>query len=204
MTLLTAYDQNCEGIGKLTEPLMEAYAKRHGLAFKVVRSFTSHPCWQKLELIHDLIKTGEPVLWLDADVIITNPELTPWTLDLRGGLQCSQDWADTDGPYDFQTGTAVIHPDATPLYEAAMELTRYSDHPQFGQTALRLCDTSGWRFLINVHGRRVYNPVPEETGSDCGLTVPEPWQEGDWLCHLTNLSMDRRVELFEKYKPKNL
>jgi len=187
-------------LGCLTAPLMERYAYRHDMDFHCVREYETgtSPAWQKLELVIAALKWGSPsVLWLDADVMITAPDTPPPDL-LPTALCVSRDWGlDAFGPGDFSTGAFIARSSALPLIVEAMERRDWANRPLWDQSALReVWQSCMWaRELIQVHPRRVLNPVPEEV---CPGKVVDPWQPGDWLCHLTMLPFTERVKLFHK------
>lgn len=197
--LLTGYDDAMACIGDLTAPLMERYAYRHDLDFHCVREYESytHPAWQKLELVAAALKWGSPyVIWLDADMVITNPASVPPPQPTPKALGLSRDWGeDATGSGDFSTGAFVAGEGALPILEEAMTRTRWQNAPLWDQSALRevWADCPWARERVQVLPRCIMNPVPD---SVCPGKVVTPWRPGDWLCHLTMVPFPRRVELF--------
>ncbi len=58
-------------------PLMEKYCKRHGYDFitKTVPYHDRHPSWSKLLVLKELLQTYDIVVWLDDDIILTQPDM---------------------------------------------------------------------------------------------------------------------------------
>lgn len=50
--------------------------------------------------------------------------------------------------------------------------------------------------VARIHPRRFLNAVPKEVDP----TVQEPWQPGDFAAHLTNIPLEKRIELFHEIK----
>lgn len=199
MIVLTAYNDEMAPIGDLTAPLMLQYANKHGYSFHCARFNGGKPdCyWQKISLMVSLLKEmDEPILWLDADQMITNPEWTPdfpeWFM-----MHASMDWGvDATEGYHFSACGLMASTLSGPFLE---DILRSKDilfnHPFPEQTALRMAVQYGnWDHAIKVHPRRVFNAVPIEL---CP-TAPEPWQPGDFCCHLTHVPVEERVAMFHQ------
>jgi hypothetical protein len=198
--LITGYDDAMASVGRLTTPLMERYAYRHDMDFHCEREYkpATSPAWQKMEIVVAALRWCSPsVLWLDADVMITAPDLPPPDL-LPVGICVSRDWGeDAFGPGDFSMGVFVARQESLPLFEEAMTRTEWANKPLWDQSAMReVWAECPWaRNLVHVHPRRVLNPVPDDV---CPGKVVDPWQPGDWLCHLTMLPFPERVQLFHE------
>lgn len=62
----------------ITSPLMSSYAKRHGVDYLAVEyggitSIRRPPSWKKLVAIGGMLSAYDEVLWLDADVVVSDP-----------------------------------------------------------------------------------------------------------------------------------
>lgn len=197
--LMSGYDEAVAPIGDLTSPLMESYAREIGCEFILHRKYPEdvHPVWQKAIFILGALRKADRVLWLDADTIITNPDYR-LPANLSPGLHCSQDWRLDQGLRDFSLGNVFATKEAIRVYEHALHQKHWADKPLWEQSAMREVQYNPEiAHLIHVHPRTMFNAVPNEIAPD----VAEPWRPGDWLCHLTGVSIDRKVQLFEKYKP---
>jgi len=200
--LITGYDHGMSGIGQKTAPLMESYAKKHGMKFYCHSKYSDkyHPSWQKVRLIVQAIQEGNNVLWLDADTVITNPAEVPWK-EFGNKLNVSRDWGcDATELHHFSMGNFYACRDTIMLFRAAeSRASKWGNNPLWEQSCLQEMHQAldDARSAIRVHPRRVFNPVPIMAQ----LTAQEPWKEGDWLCHLTGISNEERLDLFEKIKP---
>lgn len=197
--VLTAFDNAMAPIGELTAPLMMAYANRHGYDFHCTRHFEvgCQSYWQKVWDIHAFTSLSNPVrhhydriLWLDSDQMICNPDWTPpWT----EGFHASLDWG-TDAVSDdhFSACGFVVCRDAFGIFSSVAQLHylfREREFPE--QMALRSMRESHGD-MMHTHPRRVFNAVPKEISEE----APEPWELGDFCCHLTHVPCERRVEVF--------
>lgn len=211
--LLTAYDSAMAPIGDLTSPLMLAYANRHGFDFHCSRVFgnrietESEPYWQKIWDIKMLMNRGNPcgklydrLMWLDADQMVTNPDWTPpWT----SGFHASLDWGvdAVDDNHFSACGFVVCADSLNVIYATAAKHEEFEGVPFPEQAAMRRFREYGDYSIkkslqenMHIHPRRVFNAVPTEICED----APEPWQLGDFCCHLTHLDVHSRVEVFYK------
>lgn len=196
--LLTGYDDAMQSIGDLTAPLMRDYAHRHGLDFRCIRGFDADtaPSWQKIKHIRQAYRDGyEAVLWLDADTLITDPKRKP-PLEFFG-LHVSLDWGADACPTDFSLGNFLAGADTDPLWaEAEKRADRFGNGSYWEQGCVReMFHELPWvAEMVYIYARRFWNAVPGQVHP----SVVDPWEPGDWLCHLTMLSMPRRVELFHE------
>lgn len=202
--LLTGFDKAMEPIGRLTAPLMADYANRHGFDFHCTRNFDpgSAPYWQKIWDIAHFLKTYpcDRIMWLDADQVITNPE---WAPPWQRGFHASMDWG-TDAVHaeDFSACGMVICADMMPLIHRTVLSYSQFEHADFPeQTALRHFKKEGPDHVaswMRTHPRRTFNAVPIEL---CP-TAPEPWQPGDFSCHLTHVTVPERVAMFHQIQAR--
>lgn len=202
--LLTAFDKVMEPIGRLTAPLMLDYANRHGFDFHCTRNLDteSAPYWQKIWDIAHFLKCHpcERIIWLDADQVITNPKwIPPW----QRGFHASMDWGtDATESEHFSACGMVICADMLPLIQRVIlsyEKFKDADFPE--QSALRHVKNNAADWLttwIKTHPRRTFNAVPIEL---CP-TAPDPWQPGDFCCHLTHVPVEQRVEMFHEIQKR--
>lgn len=200
-TLVTGYDDQMSSIGDLTCPIMEEYANYHDFSFTCVKQYHSrmHPSFQKVEAVLDAFKQSDTVIWMDADVIVTNKKIDPFYQFsfAEPGLNMSRDVWPLSVPdtFNFTAGVMVSTREAIPVFEWLLTQEHRFFSPPWEQAALRDGMQHEWiRSLVHVHDRRVMNSLPFNEH------VPEPWQPGDWVCHLSGLSNDVRVEQFKRYK----
>lgn len=66
-----------EEIRKISWPLMEQYCKIHGYDFITRTEIIlqdRHPSWSKIPFLMELIQTYDVVLWIDDDILLTQPD----------------------------------------------------------------------------------------------------------------------------------
>ena len=202
--VLTGYDHHMQAIGDLTAPTQKAYADKWGFSFFCNREYTAdtHPAWQKLGLIRKNLMVYELVIWIDADVFITNPDVDIRNIaDGHMGLTFSYDWEYTD-PDLFTSCAFTVRscPISFRFLDEAMKLTKYGEWNSitWDQQALREVRRRGGDFAqaVRVLPHRVLASVP----SDVQKSV-SPWKAGDFLCHLGGIPTPQRVVKFKKMNP---
>jgi hypothetical protein len=205
--IITGYDQNMRQIGDLCAASHQAYAIRHGYHFYQKHDYhaDTHPSWQKMETVLAQLDVYDRVMWLDADTVITNPQMPiEEVLAYRpaNALHVSTDWTHPN-PEDeikhFSLGNFVMHagPEADDILYLASKRTEWSNRPLWEQQAIQEEYRSNERIRrhVTIHPRRSLNAVPALPTT----TGPEPWQPGDFLCHMTFIPQEERVKLFPTY-----
>lgn len=193
--LITGYDDKMAPIGDLTSTRMLAYAYRHHMDFRCIRSFPSGvpPYWHKMNLVRNAFDSGyREVMWLDADQVVTNFDVEH---EFCPGFHASLDWGpDADDPSKFSMCGFIASSSTRPLFQWVLDNAQLFQHRDFPEQApMRLLSLgSETGKLMHTHDRRVFNAVPKQVDP----VWVDPWQPGDFCAHLTNLSVQRRVELF--------
>lgn len=194
--VLTAYDDAFAPLGDITSPIMDRYATQHRFDYRLRRSrpYDVPPLWWKLMLVREALQEWDRVMWLDADMLITNPDFTPD--NLTTGLYFSRDWgADAVDESHFSCGAYVANRDALDVFDWAEHFAhRYRTSPFGDQDAMRYLFTTPLRSSFNILPRRALNAVPIEVHP----SVVEPWQPGDFLAHITMIGLVERVKLAHK------
>jgi hypothetical protein len=200
--VMTGYDANMASVGEISRRSQAAYAAQHGYDYLVVEDYAAgtHPSWQKMGKVLGQLSRYPVVLWLDADTVVTNRAIPfPSILQDRTGIVFSTDWSGSvDDPRNFSAGNFIATRCAgtAEIFRDAMTRTRWADQPLWDQSALR--DTYRERFdlrkFFHVLPRRQLNAVPLEAQPNT-----DPWQPGDFLCHLTGINNSRRLEHIWKF-----
>lgn len=181
----------------VTGPRMLIYANLHGIDFKMVRNYDPEidPMWHKIPLILHELATYDQVIWIDADMIVTNLERIPW-YEMDRGLHMSRDWG-PDATHDgiFTTACMIVHRDAAFLFQLAMAKQEQWQHAEFHEMAYLRSIYPVEKEAFHIHPRRILNAVHPDVSPD----VAEPWQPGDWLCHFTMIPVEDRVKLVHRY-----
>lgn len=199
--VLTGYDDGFAWLGDKTLASKEAWARRHGAAFDCVRKYEpgSHPSWQKLRVLEVALRTHDVVIWLDADSVVTNPDIPPAHFLPRAGcaLTVSKDWSVYDPAHEyrhFSMGNFCLlgRPAGRRLIWLAGEKVEYRNGGLWEQGALHavLTEMPSQRRLVDIRPRRELNAVPVE----CQPAAVEPWQPGDFLAHLTGADKSTRLK----------
>lgn len=200
--VLTGCDRAMDEIGSLTAGNHRAYALRHGYQFERFTDYPSdvHPSWQKLLLVKERLKNYDAILWLDADTIITNP--TQSLCDIVGdrkGLIVSKDWTEPlpeDEIKHFSLGNFVVTNDAGThkLLELAAMRTEWANCALWEQQAIQeeYRENEAIREWVHILRRRALNAVPATPST----TSSEPWEERDFLCHMTFIPNAERAAMF--------
>lgn len=210
--ILTGCDAAMSSVGDLTAPIMARYALRHGYAFERVTSYETgtHPSWQKLRLIRERLPKFDAILWLDADTVITNPLIGASVRTAGPGLTVSMDWtgpAPEDAVKHFSLGNFVFTncPGSFEVVERASKRTEWANAPLWEQQAIQeeyraFTGAESIRPHVHIFPRRHLNAVPALPHT----SGPEPWEHGDFLCHLTFTGNAERVKLIPGYERAGL
>jgi hypothetical protein len=194
--ILTGYDDAMAVIGDVTTPSKRAYAERQGYDFHCERDYdpASHPSWQKIRLFYDLLPLYDAILWLDADTLVTNPEIR--VEDLIGdhaGLTLSRDWSgctEEDYPKHFSMGNFVMtdSPESYRLLDLMGSRTRWANQPLWEQQAMQevYLYAPEIRPYVQILDRRAMNSVPWKGAEST-------WQPGDFVCHFTGIPNAQRL-----------
>lgn len=192
--LLTAFCNKMMPLGRITAPLMLDYAAIHRMDFKCVRNFPKGipGYWQKLPSTIQAFDEGyDRVIWLDIDQVITNPYYVP---PFETGFHASMDWgADATDKTHFSMCGYVACRNSKRLFDWIIDHQEEYVNGEFpDQKPMRqLATLEEYKPIFTIHPRRVFNSVPKEVHK----SVVEPWENGDWLCHVTMLPVEDRVNI---------
>lgn len=195
--VLTAWTENIDWMNQWTSPTKAAYAERHSYEFQghlFDHHPSQHPSWRKLVLIESLVSQYDRIFWIDTDAFITNPSISLDQIPYHQGLTASRDWGADATLADFSAGIMIVTPHALPFLQSALNKTQWANQPLWDQNALR--ETSHYfPTLLRILPRRTLNSVPQEL-------LPwaiDPWQKGDFICHLTNSTNEDRQAFFQEH-----
>lgn len=197
--VLTYCDDRYAELGAITNQSKKKYASARGYDYSLRSNRPrgeTPPFWHKLVLVHQMLEYYERVIWMDADIIVTNPMVSLMQFS-PANIHFSRDWG-TDATTDehFSCGAYVAHKCNMPVIEEALRRTEHIRSPFGDQDALRSVyrDAPLLRGMFAIHPRRTFNAVHPEIDP----TVVEPWTPLDFLCHLTMVPMEKRIELAKK------
>lgn len=205
--LLTGYDDSLKEIGDITSRVMADYATKHGIDFLRVRQYDCnlHPSWQKSEHVSRQLQAGyDRVIWLDADTAITNFDVDPFNRAWSAPVHVSCDWGiDATELHHFSMGNFVANRDKRGYWKnlwvdfLPSRSKAYANAALWEQEACREYVSAGVDDRVFfIHNRRTFNAVH----ADLAPSAPEPWQEGDWLCHLTGeeITNEKRLKVLHE------
>jgi hypothetical protein len=202
--ILTGYTHHIRGIAEFCLPSKQAWAERHGCELIVLRDDEfpqeqGHPSFQKIRWIRDyLVVHDRPVIWLDADSLVTNPEVKPAELLPRYGcgvMTASRDYNDAGRPPHkaWSAGNTAWRPELAAIrwIEAAMQ-----DEPSrwgglWDQDALQKTQPG---HIVDIREPRAMNAVHPAFGGAAA------WQPGDFLLHFTGIPQDHRLAEAQKFE----
>jgi len=195
--VLTAWTPNMEIVVDMLSPTKIAYARKHGYEFRghiLEEKPNEHPAWGKLALLLEVLPQFDRLLWIDADSFVTNPEIALDQIPQIDGLTASRDWGIDSTLRDFSSAGMILTPKALPLIEAASRKKHWANCPLWDQNGLREAARE-FKNLLHILPRRTLNAVPQALHP----FAIEPWQKGDFLCHLTCKSNEERKKFLDHF-----
>lgn len=191
--VLSGYDDAMKVLGDLCTKSHAVYAKYNGYDHEVVRQYDSdsHPSWQKLRLLLERYPKYDFILWIDADAVVTNPNVRVEDLAGPTVFTCSQDWC-APANEDFATsmyisaGNFILRrgPDTERFLKTAQMQNNFKNRSEWEQSAIMSCmrGNSWMNRQVTRRHRNDMNSVCAEVHN-----VVSPWAPGHFLCHLTGL-----------------
>ena len=195
--VLTAWTDDMHAVAEITSATKREYAHKHQYDYYghlLERKPGEYPAWGKLGLVLKLLRTVDRLLWIDADAFITNDEISLEQIPQIDGLTASRDWGPDASLFDFSSAGMILTQKAIPLLELAARKTQWANRPLWDQNALREA-ARDFRHLIHVLPRRTLNAVPQVLHP----WAMEPWQAGDFICHLTCKTNEERKSFLDSF-----
>jgi hypothetical protein len=202
--LLTGYTREIAPLAELCLPSKEAWARRWNCPLHVLRDVDfpqseGHPSFQKMYWIRDRLGAcGRPVIWLDADTLITNPDVDPHDLIPRESIAClavSRDYDAGGRPEHLAWSAGVMA--WVPTSKAVIWLTQ----AQMDEAAMwsGLWDQDALQRSqpivgVEIRAPRAMNAVlPVLGGHSAG------WRPGDLLIHFTGIPQHERLARAQEF-----
>jgi len=203
VSILTGYDDSFAHIGDITTPAKKLYASRYFYNFECVRRFepSTHPSWQKLRLIYErfnsLAQIYDWIFWMDADGVLTNPDLSveshifncPW---YKGeDFIASIDWSEGS---PWNAGHFLIkntHEMREFIKACLWHEEEWGNRAFWDQSAMQDHIRPN---LMALLPRRKLMAVPRA----CRDAAPEPWEPGDFIAHCTMDDQDARKRIIQE------
>jgi hypothetical protein len=206
----TETDNTMEEVFNLTLPSKQRYAKKHGYDLLSLRSFgTDKKNRYKNEDIGALrvLRTIEMseyydvVMWIDADSIITNDNISinEFPLDNNFCFYASWDW---NGRYSMSTGNFIIQPNQSMNYFETF-FHQIRDNYNSEQETINVMYRNDPKNIIKILDHKFLGSIPsKELYKDAWATRPPPfypWTKDSFLLHLTGASNKKRIEMINEY-----
>jgi hypothetical protein len=173
--------------GAQTEANKRAYCERHGYAFHCPREGKSDrpPSWEKLLVLADATRESEWAWWIDADAIVTNPEIRLESLIVPGRDMVVA--ADVNG---LNCGVFGLRscPWSRLLLADAWACDQFINHEWWEQAAIR--------HLLRDPDRMARVEVIEQRRMNA---YPDTWQPGDFILHLPGMANEERAAVFDRF-----
>lgn len=202
--LLTGYTREIAPLAELCLPSKEVWARRWRCPLHVLRDADfprsdGHPSFQKLYWIRNFLGgCDRPVIWLDADTLITNPDVDPHDLLPKGPRSClavSQDYDAAGRPEHLAWSAGVMA--WVPTSQAVIWLTQAQKDEAakwsglWDQDALQRSQPD---VGVQIRAPRAMNAVlPDVGGYAAG------WRPGDLLIHFTGIPQAERLARAQEF-----
>ena len=206
--ILTGHTHHVAPIAEFCLPSKRAWAEQHGCELIVLTNADfpvehGHPSFQKLKWLSiHLSARLVPVIWLDADSMITNLDVTPESL-LPGRIYdaaASRDYSDGGRPPDkaWSAGNTAWNPTINAMHW--LDLAMCDEGARWGglwdQDALQRCHPDGT--LLDIRPPRAMNAVHPDFGLEAS------WLPGDFLIHFTGIAPEDRLKVAQEFVAKHL
>lgn len=161
----------------------------------------------ELAIVANIEQTYEYIFWIDADALITNTDIKidEITGDNESLIFASLDWGEEEASEGrFSTGNFIIKTNQYPdkFYEvmlAAYKEARWANEQDLLNFVYKIPEIS---FAFRILHQKYLNSVPHEGGVISKAQrrpISQPWQKGDFLCHLSGIDNKKRLMILDKY-----
>lgn len=220
--LVSSAPREWQALTDITWASHKAYAERHGYDYHAdvsskmddyqnyvtgkteripIRGFI------KFELLLYFLKDYEWVVWLDADLLVTNPAIPieHFTMNVPHGIITG---------YDFNgTHTTVImarnHPTVRKFLHACNSIGRrlFLNHPWHEMESFKhFAEQPPYKGLIGYRSAKELCAILADEyvpfGNPLSVSGEYKWAPGDFALHLSALPTEKRVELAREYAEK--
>ncbi len=201
------YNHDFAEIAGLTLPVIEAYALKHGYSAFINRCDMVSPeiVWQRCPDERMLLDTFDAVVHLDADILITNPEVTIESLIELGkqqGMEHGPDYCVGTDLNGINNGFSLwMNSWRARVTLGKLMRTYFADKNLYSSPQDALMDgkfapeLAMWKMPQRLCNSYLH--------TEYGLTNEEgEWQAGDFILHLPGMGNARRVEILKEHLSK--
>lgn len=196
--MVTAYSEDWKQLGGAIAETNKAYCAKWGYDFKVHTSGfdPSRPySWSKILFIREALKNYDYVMWIDADAVITNPEIPlDSLLCLKEELVVGFDHTGINFGVFFLRKSDF----ANRLLDEIWNRTEYLKHPWWEQAAVRKLQSEDF---LDYHIKK--SPIQgwNVEYSDTRFGQNE-WKDGDFVAHFMGIEMKEKLTNLAKVKER--
>lgn len=196
LTVLTVYTDDILPYLKYNTANVSAWAARHGYNYrleKIPESFDRSPHWAKISMAAELLKDGEPLFVMDADMLIQRPEigLGPFLRKMRSGKKLIGLCDDKPNGGHINTGSMLLEGDPVTrelLKEwwtlgEDLDLSWEKYHEQ--DTLVYMMKQRRVNDLVHIFGAREFNSVCDD------------WKPDEFIAHYMAKSTQEKTQLMK-------
>lgn len=196
IAVVTSYDNNFLGVANVVMPRWRNYCKKQGYTFieKVNCGSGRHPVWDKVYFTHQILPNYDYVLYLDADTLLTNPDIK---IEDFIALHPDKDLLISDDCHGLNVGVFIIKNTKWSLdyLEQVWNIERWINGILGEQIAMR--EILGYNSTNVVYvEQKLFNAYKYEIYDK--VFPSGQWNEKSFLLHLPGYPNDKRVTLFTK------
>lgn len=208
----SSYEEVCE----MTFPSKQRYAKKHGYDLIHIRNFgedlngviKDNETWHfRVYRSFMILNEYDLVMWLDADSIITNYDISieNFGVDEDFTFFASYAW-----PWkkSFSTGNFILKKTnkAKELFQSFYQILRNFEHEQATLNYIHQKNYNNLGNIFKILEHKYFDSIPtiqmyNSVGVDWG-NRPEinyPWNKDSFMVHLTGIQNKNRVDIAKKY-----
>ncbi len=208
--IVTSAPPAWRALTEITNKLKGEYAREWGYHFFFDESFRidqeqGFPLrgFVKFDLLWHYLPQYEWVVWIDADAVITNRAIR-----LEKFTNCDQDLIigyDANGHHTtviFMRNTQLIRDFLWACNNAGKRM--FLQHPWHEMEAMRyFLQTPPYQQIVRYRSVKELCPILhseyEKFGMPANVARDYSWSPGDWILHLSALSLERRVQLAQHF-----
>ena len=185
-----------------------AYCRQRGYDYAQLHQPPSrlhrHPSWHKIPLVHALVRRGyRKIFFIDADALITNPEITLDAFFERLRLEKKAiHLAEDDDGVNMGVFFMNNSPDAIRLLDLVWLYDLGAHRGNWEQAALKdlLNQYPQVRQVVSIAAAATaFNSFPAERASLCHAIQENEWKPGDFICHFSGIPSPILEKLIAQY-----
>lgn len=198
--VISLYTEKMQAVADITIPSHIKFAESYGWDQEAIKVEQENCLWEKLNMISNfLMGDYSTVLWLDADVLITNPKPITWILDENKAADIFLT-ADING---LNAGVMLVR--NTPWSKAFFFAcsnhgkTLFADRPNGEQQAIQhFSSVYPYAGIVEYVPQRELNSY-HPGAYDYPNCRTAAWQKGDFALHLPSLPNEDRINILKEY-----